>query len=172
MKFPVFPPILAFFGGETRKNWEKGGLGGGLLAQTAFFSPCCPVYRSMRWLALFSSLLLALWTLPLPIANCRNLCYPISNASNGRPKGAVFETQAAHSLPDALVSWNRPRVEAFEVSLPRLTRKEGCRMTLTEILALVAVLISLLTLIATVVHDTFDIAWKIAEHRNTNGKKK
>ena len=99
MKFPVFPPILAFFGGETRKNWEKGGLGGGLLAQTAFFSPCCPVYRSMRWLALFSSLLLALWTLPLPIANCRNLCYPISNASNGRPKGAVFETQAAHSLP-------------------------------------------------------------------------
>ena len=34
-------------------------------------------------------------------------------------------------------------------------------MTLTEILALVAVLISLLTLIATVVHDTFDIAWKV-----------
>ena len=60
----------------------------------------------------------------------------------------------------------------FEVSLPRLMRKEGCRMTLTEILALVAVLISLLTLIATVVHDTFDIAWKIAEHRNTNEKKK
>ena len=45
-------------------------------------------------------------------------------------------------------------------------------MTLTEILALVAVLISLLTLIATVVHDTFGIAWKIAEHRNTNEKKK
>ena len=45
-------------------------------------------------------------------------------------------------------------------------------MTLTEILALVAVIISLLTLIATVVHDTFDIAWKIAEHRNTNEKKK
>ena len=44
-------------------------------------------------------------------------------------------------------------------------------MPLTEILALVAVLISLLTLVAMVVHDTFDIAWKIAEHRNTNEKK-
>ena len=65
INFPVFPPILAFFGGKTRKNWGKRGFGGGLSAQTVFSSPCCPVYRSMRWLALFSSLLLALWPLPL-----------------------------------------------------------------------------------------------------------
>ena len=45
-------------------------------------------------------------------------------------------------------------------------------MTLTEILALVAVIISLLTLITTVAHDTFDIAWKIAEYQKKNGKKK
>ena len=91
-------------------------------------------------------------------------------------KRRCVETQAAHSLPDALLvprNEAEPRAGTFESFLPGgFGRKGGCRMTLTEILALVAVLISLLTLIATVVHDTFDIAWKIAEHRNTNGKKK
>ncbi len=45
-------------------------------------------------------------------------------------------------------------------------------MTLTEILALLAVIISLAGLIVTVIHDTFDIAWKIANRQDKNGKKK
>ena len=83
-----------------------------------------------------------------------------------------LERRRLTPYPTHLFYGTGPGWGLFEVSLPRLMRKEGCRMTLTEILALVAVLISLLTLIATVVHDTFDIAWKIAEHRNTNEKKK
>ena len=83
----------------------------------------------------------------------------------------MFETQAAHSLPDALVSWNRPRVEAFEVSLPRLTRKEGCRMNLTELLTLLMVILSLLGLIVDVIRLTIEVAEKLPQRNNEDSKK-
>ena len=44
-------------------------------------------------------------------------------------------------------------------------------MALSEILTLLAVIISLLGLIFTVIFGTFDIAWKIAERQNKNGTK-
>ena len=45
-------------------------------------------------------------------------------------------------------------------------------MSLTETFALLAVIISLLSLIFTVLFGAFDIAWKIAERQNKNGQKK
>jgi uncharacterized protein YneF (UPF0154 family) len=45
-------------------------------------------------------------------------------------------------------------------------------MTLSETLALMAVIISLLGLIFTIIFGTFEIAWKIAERQNKNGQKK
>ena len=45
-------------------------------------------------------------------------------------------------------------------------------MTLTELLTLLAVIISLLGLIFTFFFGAFDIAWKIAERQDKNGQKK
>ena len=44
-------------------------------------------------------------------------------------------------------------------------------MTLTEILALLAVGISLLSLIITAVHVTFEITWKISHEKDDRNKK-
>ena len=86
------------------------------------------------------------------------------------------ETQAADSLPDALLvprNEAEPRAGTFESFLPGgFGRKGGCRMTLTETLTFLAVIISLLSLIFTVLFGAFDIAWKIAERQNKNGQKK
>ena len=56
------PGLLEGFRAEGDAKWRVGVFHGDPLSLS---SPCCPVYRSMRWLALFSSLLLALWPLPL-----------------------------------------------------------------------------------------------------------
>lgn len=45
-------------------------------------------------------------------------------------------------------------------------------MTLTETLTFLAVIISLLSLIFTILFGAFDIAWKVAERQNKNGQKK
>ena len=45
-------------------------------------------------------------------------------------------------------------------------------MTLTETFALVTIIISLVGLVVTVVHDTIDIMLKLAELQNKNGQKK
>ena len=45
-------------------------------------------------------------------------------------------------------------------------------MNLTELLTLLMVILSLLSLIFTVLFGAFDIAWKIAERQNKNGQKK
>ena len=86
----------------------------------------------------------------------------------------MSKTQAADSLPaQSCFLEAGSRVGTFERFLPEaLSRKGGCRMTLTETLAFLAVIISLLGLIFTVIFGTFDIAWKIAEHQNKNGQKK
>ena len=46
------------------------------------------------------------------------------------------------------------------------------RMTIIEILTLLAFLVSLLTLIATLVHVTFDITFRVLESRNKQDDKK
>ena len=45
-------------------------------------------------------------------------------------------------------------------------------MTLSELLALLAVIISLLSLIFSIIFGVFDAAWKITERQNKNGQKK
>ena len=45
-------------------------------------------------------------------------------------------------------------------------------MTLTEILALLALIISLLGLFVTVIYDTIDIVLRIKEYQTKNGQKK
>lgn len=45
-------------------------------------------------------------------------------------------------------------------------------MTLSELLALLAVIISLLSLIFTIIFGVFDVACKITERQNKNGQKK
>ena len=90
--------------------------------------------------------------------------------------GAVSETQAADSLPvRSLFPGTRqsPGQGLLKVFSPGgFCRKGGCRMTLTETLTFLAVIISLLSLIFTVLFGAFDIAWKIAERQNKNGQKK
>ena len=44
-------------------------------------------------------------------------------------------------------------------------------MTLTEIFALLAVIISLLSLAVTIVHVTFEITWKISHEKTDKCKK-
>lgn len=46
------------------------------------------------------------------------------------------------------------------------------RMTIIEILTLLAFLVSLLTLIVTLVHVTFDITFRVLESRNKKDDKK
>lgn len=50
--------------------------------------------------------------------------------------------------------------------------KGGCHMTLAEVFALLAFVVSLLVLLVQVVHVTFDIAWKISHDNGKNDKKK
>ena len=87
----------------------------------------------------------------------------------------MSKTQAADSLPEAIL-FPRNRVpggDFWKFSPWRLCAgKGGCRMALSEILTLLAVIISLLGLIFTVIFGTFDIAWKIAERQSKNGQKK
>ena len=45
-------------------------------------------------------------------------------------------------------------------------------MSLAEMLTLLAVIVSLLALIAQVVHITFDIVWRISHDNNDDSKKK
>ena len=45
-------------------------------------------------------------------------------------------------------------------------------MTLAEVFALLALIVSLLMLLAQVVHVTFDIAWRISHDNGNNYKKK
>ena len=45
-------------------------------------------------------------------------------------------------------------------------------MSLAEMLALLALIVSLLALTAQVVHITFDIVWRISHDDKDNGKKK
>ena len=44
-------------------------------------------------------------------------------------------------------------------------------MTLAEVFALLALIVSLLMLLAQVVHVTFDIAWRISHDNGNNDKK-
>ena len=50
--------------------------------------------------------------------------------------------------------------------------KGGCHMTLAEVFALLALIVSLLMLLVQVVHVTFDIAWRISHDNGNNDKKK
>ena len=50
--------------------------------------------------------------------------------------------------------------------------KGGCHMTLAEVFALLALVVSLLMLLVQVVHVTFDIAWRISHDNGNNDKKK
>ena len=45
-------------------------------------------------------------------------------------------------------------------------------MTPTEIFAMVAMIIALLSLVVSIVHTTFDITWKISHERKDNDSKK
>ena len=108
------------------------------------------------------------------IAICQILWYTWIAVRNGG--GAVSKRRRLTPYPNALlVPRNEARLRAgtFESFLPGgFGRKGGCRMTLTETLTFLAVIISLLSLVFTVLFGAFDVAWKIAERQNKNGQKK
>ena len=91
-------------------------------------------------------------------------------------KALFRQTQAAMLLP-ALLHRSLERNEhgraLFEVFSPDAHRvKGGCHMTLAEVFALLAFIVSLLVLLVQVVHVTFDIAWRISHDNGNNDKKK
>ena len=49
-------------------------------------------------------------------------------------------------------------------------RREGCRMSLTEVCALLTVVISLLALLVTVAKAAFDAGWKISHEKSDKNK--
>ena len=49
-------------------------------------------------------------------------------------------------------------------------RREGCRMTLTEVCDLLTVVISLLALLVTVAKASFDAGWKISHEKSDKNK--
>jgi hypothetical protein len=49
-------------------------------------------------------------------------------------------------------------------------RREGCRLSLTEVCALLTVVISLLALLVTVAKAAFDAGWKISHEKSDKNK--
>ena len=92
-----------------------------------------------------------------------------------RAAGAVSETQAADSLPVRSLfpgtrqSSGQGLLKVF--SPGGFCRKGGCRMTLTETLTFLAVIISLLGLIVDVIRLTIEVAEKFPQRNNDDNKK-